>query len=100
MAAPQAPYYQWQGEDLLLHVLVQPKAGKDEIAGLHGDELKVRIKAPPVDGAANQALVKFFSKLFKVPKSNITILSGETSRHKRLLIQAPKRLPEGIEAAR
>jgi uncharacterized protein (TIGR00251 family) len=98
MASSQAPHYQWLGEDLLLHVLVQPKAGTDEIAGLHGDELKVRIKAPPVDGAANQALVKYFSKLFKVPKSHITILSGETSRHKRLRIQAPKRLPEGIEA--
>jgi uncharacterized protein (TIGR00251 family) len=85
--------------DLLLHILVQPKAGKDEIVGLHGDELKVRIKAPPVDGAANQALIKFFSKVCKVPKSQISIVSGEASRHKRLRIQAPKRLPEGIEVA-
>lgn len=96
MAPSQASYWQWQGEDLLLQILVQPKAGKDEIAGPHGDELKVRIKAPPVDGAANQALVKYFSKLFKVPKSHITILSGETSRHKRLCIQSPRCLPEGI----
>jgi len=93
-------FYRWQGEDLLLNVLVQPKAGKDEIVGAQGDELKVRIKAPPVDGAANQALVKFLSKTFKVPKSNIHIISGETSRHKRLRIHAPKLLPGGIVAAR
>jgi hypothetical protein len=83
----------------VLHILVQPKAGKDEIVGPHGDELKVRIKAPPVDGAANQGLIKFLSKIFKVPKSHITILSGEASRHKRLLIQAPKRMPEGVLTA-
>jgi uncharacterized protein (TIGR00251 family) len=96
--SPPATFYQWQDGDVILRILVQPKAGKDEIVGPHGDELKVRIQAPPVEGAANQAVVKFFSKLFKVPKSHITILSGETSRHKRLRIQAPKRLPKGIEA--
>lgn len=83
----------------MLHILVQPKAGKDDIVGPHGDELKVRVKAPPVDGEANQALIKFFSKIFKVPKSRITIVSGEASRHKRLRIAAPRRLPEGIQRA-
>jgi uncharacterized protein (TIGR00251 family) len=94
-----ANYYQWQGTDLLLQLVVQPKAGKDEIVGPHGDEWKVRVKAPPVDGEANQALIKFLSKIFKVPKSHITIISGDASRHKRLLIKAPKRLPQGIDAA-
>ena len=96
MAESPTAYYQWQGEDLWLQVLVQPKASKDEIAGLQGAELKVRLQAPPMEGAANQALVKFFSKIFKVPKSHITIVSGETSRHKRLCIRCPKQLPEGI----
>jgi uncharacterized protein (TIGR00251 family) len=91
-------FYRWQGDDLVLNILVQPKAGKDQIVGLQGDELKVRIKAPPVDGEANQALVKFLSKTFKVPKSNIEIINGETSRHKRLRIHAPKILPQGIQA--
>jgi len=81
---------------LLLSIVVQPKAGKDEIAGPQGEELKVRIKAPPVDGEANQGLVKFLSKIFKVPKSNIQIISGDTSRHKRIRIHAPKSLPDGI----
>jgi uncharacterized protein (TIGR00251 family) len=98
-AAPASVFYRWQGSDLLLNILVQPKAGKDEIVGPQGDVLKVRIKAPPVDGEANQALVKFLSKTFKVPKSNIDIISGETSRHKRLRIHAPKLLPDGILAA-
>lgn len=97
MAAPSATYFQWQGTDLFLRILVQPKASKDEIVGTVGDELKVRIKAPPVDGAANQTLVKFLSKVFKVPKSHIHIISGDTSRHKRLRIEAPKRLPEGMQ---
>ncbi len=96
MTQSPTAYYQWQGEDLWLQVLVQPKASKDEIAGLQGAELKVRLQAPPMEGAANQALVKFFSKIFKVPKSHITIVSGETSRHKRLRIRSPKQLPEGI----
>ena len=91
-------YYQWHGKDLVLHILVQPKADKDQIVGAHGDELKVRLKAPPVDGQANQALIRFFGRLCKVPKTHISIISGDTSRHKRLRIQSPKRLPEGIEA--
>jgi hypothetical protein len=97
--SPAATFYKWQGEDLILRILVQPKAGKDGLVGPHGDELKVRIHAPPVDGAANQALVKFLSKIFQVPKSRVSLLSGESSRHKRVCIQAPGCLPEGIEAA-
>ena len=97
--ASLSDFYRWQGDALLLNVLVQPKAGKDQIVGQQGEELKVRIKAPPVDGEANQALLKFLSKTFKVPKSNIEIISGETSRHKRLRILAPKILPDSITAA-
>lgn len=89
-------FFYWEGEALVLKIVVQPKAGKDEIVGPQGDELKIRIKAPPVDGKANDGLVKFLSKTFKVPKSNIHLISGEASRHKRLSIQAPKRLPDGI----
>ncbi|KPJ91628.1 MAG: hypothetical protein AMJ53_11235 [Gammaproteobacteria bacterium SG8_11] len=97
--AANTGYYHWQGKDLLLQILVQPKGGKDEIVGPYGKELKVRLKAPPVDGQANQALVKFFCKLFKVPQSQVHILSGELSRHKRLRIESPKTLPPGIRAA-
>jgi uncharacterized protein (TIGR00251 family) len=71
--------------------LVQPRAGRDQLIGIQGDELKVRLAAPPVDGAANAACCAFFAKLCALPKSRVTLLSGESSRHKRLLLA-------GIEA--
>jgi uncharacterized protein (TIGR00251 family) len=89
-----AQWYQWQGEQLLLTVRVQPRASCDEIVGPHGSEsLKVRITAPPVDGKANQHLIKFLAKAFGVAKSRVTLLKGESGREKRLAIAAPARLP-------
>lgn len=82
-----------------MSVLVQPKSSQDEIVGIQGKELKVRIKAAPVDGKANQQLVKFLAKTFKVPKSQVQILSGENHRHKRLRVQAPQWLPKVISPA-
>lgn len=73
-----------------LDLFVQPRASKNQVVGLQGDELKVRLTSPPVDGAANKLCVQYFSKLFKIPKSNIEIVAGETSRHKRLLFRDAK----------
>lgn len=56
-------------EGLRLKIILQPKASKDQFVGLHDDELKITITAPPVDGQANAHLMKFLSKAFKVPKS-------------------------------
>lgn len=88
-----ARHYRWQGEDLFLHCQLQPKAAHDEIVGLHGDRLKLRITAPPVDGKANEHLVRWLSKLFAVPRSQVTIVQGELGRQKTLLIRAPRQLP-------
>jgi uncharacterized protein (TIGR00251 family) len=66
---------------------VQPKASRTEIAGAVGDMLKVRVAAPPVDGAANQELVNWFAKQLKVPKSAVQLLSGERGRRKVILIE-------------
>ncbi|EGV06557.1 TIGR00251 family protein [Haemophilus pittmaniae HK 85] len=85
-------------EGLRLHILLQPKASKDQILGLHGDELKISITAPPIDGQANAYLVKFLSKLFKVPKSTIILEKGELNRHKQVWIPAPKLLPPEIQS--
>ena len=85
-------------EGLRLHILLQPKASKDQILGLHGDELKITITAPPIDGQANAYLVKFLSKLFKVPKSTIILEKGELNRHKQVWIPAPKLLPPEIQS--
>lgn len=87
-------YFQWQDGDLLLSVKVQPRASKDEFAEVLGDSLKVRITAAPVDGAANKHLIAFLAKVFKVSKSQVTLISGETGREKRLRVQAPKHWPE------
>lgn len=63
---------------------VQPKASRNQIAGLHGDAIKLRITAPPVDGKANEAVIRFVAELFGIPKSAVSIESGESSRSKRL----------------
>lgn len=87
----------WEGEELVLSVRVQPKASRDELVGPHGDSLKVRITAPPVDGKANSHLIKFIAKAFGVSKSQVSLESGDTGRNKRLRIVSPKKLPLGIQ---
>jgi uncharacterized protein (TIGR00251 family) len=90
-------HYRWQGQDLILHCHLQPKAAKDEIVGPHGDRLKMRITAPPIEGKANAHLIKWLSKLCKVPQRHITILQGELGRQKTVLIQAPAVVPEALQ---
>lgn len=68
-------------------VKVQPKASKNEICGYLDDALKIRLTAPPVDGAANEAVVSFFAKLFRLSKSQVEIISGHTGRNKVLKIK-------------
>ena len=89
-------FYQWDNQDLLLAVYIQPRASKTEIVGSYGNRLKIRIAAPPVDGKANQELIKFLAKTFTVSKSHITLLQGATGREKRLKIKHPQTLPDGI----
>jgi uncharacterized protein (TIGR00251 family) len=63
-------------------VKVHPRARKDGINGVVGNALKLSITAPPVEGRANQAVIEFFAELFQIPRSSVTIASGETSRNK------------------
>lgn len=72
---------------LTLHI--QPGAKKTEVAGLHGDALKIRLAAPPVDGKANAALVAFVAERLDVAKSAVTLKSGQTSRRKVLEVADP-----------
>ncbi len=65
---------------------VQPGASKTQIAGMHDGLIKVRLAAPPVDGAANQALLEFVAKRLKISKSRVRVVSGLTSRRKVLEI--------------
>jgi uncharacterized protein (TIGR00251 family) len=76
-----------------LSVLVQPRASRSRLVGMHGESLKVSLAAPPVDGAANEALIELLADTFGVPKRHVQLISGEASRRKRLRL-------EGIGAAR
>jgi hypothetical protein len=75
-----------------LRILVQPRAGRDAVVGVQGEELKVRLAAPPVDGAANDACCAFLAKLCRLPRTQVALTAGATSRHKRVLLG-------GVEAA-
>ncbi len=66
---------------------VQPRASKNAVTGLYDDALKIRLTAPPIDGAANKMCVKFLSKELGIPKSCIEIVSGQTSRTKHIFIK-------------
>ncbi len=93
-------YYHWQGQDLVLCVRLQPKASRNEIIGVQGNQLKVRLTAPPVDGKANSALCKFIAKSFAVATSKVEIISGAHNREKRLLIHSPQQLLPGIKSVK
>jgi uncharacterized protein (TIGR00251 family) len=71
---------------IVFSVRVVPRAGRTSIAGVRGDALLVRLAAPPVEGAANDALVAFLSTSFDRPKRDITLVSGHSSRDKRVAI--------------
>lgn len=74
-------------------VKVHPRARKNAIAGEVGDALKLALTAPPVEGKANEACIRFFSEFFEVPRSSVTIAAGETSRQKVIRVS-------GISAAK
>jgi uncharacterized protein (TIGR00251 family) len=73
---------QESGSAVTFAVKVHPRAKKNAITGELGDALKISLTAPPIDGKANEACIEFFAKLLKVPRSSVTIASGQTSRSK------------------
>ena len=70
----------------VLNLRIVPRASKNAIQGELGDALKIRLCAPPVEGAANAALVEFLSEAFSIPRARVQLLSGATSRTKRVLL--------------
>nr|WP_269811508.1 MULTISPECIES: DUF167 family protein YggU [Buttiauxella] len=85
-------------DGLVLRLYIQPKASRDSIVGLHGDELKVAITAPPIDGKANAHLVKYLAKQFKVAKSQVLLEKGDLGRHKQIKIIDPQHIPTEVAA--
>jgi uncharacterized protein len=65
-----------------LRLRVQPRASRDEVAGLHGDAVRIRLTAPPVDGAANEALLRFLSRQLQVARGALSLAGGRTGRSK------------------
>lgn len=74
------------GEGVTFGVHVQPRASRNELCGIQGEELKLRITSPPVEDAANKLCIEFLAKLLGVAKSNVTIIAGTRSRHKTIRI--------------
>ena len=79
---------------ITLTIHAQPGAKRTEVAGIHGDCLKIRLAAPPVEGRANDALVAFFAVSFGVPRRSVTIVRGETGRRKTVRIETPTARPD------
>ena len=85
------------GDGVVLTLHIQPGAKRTEVAGLHGDALKIRLAAPPVDGKANEALIAYLAKTLGVPKSNVELVAGQSSRAKRVRIAG---IPAALAATR
>jgi uncharacterized protein (TIGR00251 family) len=90
-------FYEIKDDKITLFVKAQPNSSKNKIAGLYGDEsLKINIKAPAVEGAANKELIKFLSKTFKISKSDI-IIKGETSKRKQIIMPFNEKIEEFLK---
>jgi len=74
----------------IFKVLVKPRSFKNILTGIHDDALGIKLTAPPVDNAANRMCIKFLAKALDVPKSSLEIISGHTSRNKRVLLYADR----------
>ena len=71
---------------VLIAIRLQPRASRTEIGDVVGDELKIKVTAPPVDSAANEALLRLLSETLDCPKSAVKLVRGETSRHKQVVV--------------
>ena len=96
----QMDFIREHARGILLQVFVQPRASKDLIVGLHGDLLKIKVAAPPVDGQANKRCIQFLAKCLSVPRSRLQIIAGQNSRNKKILLKSEQTPPTAEEFAR
>ncbi|MBW1743644.1 MAG: YggU family protein [Deltaproteobacteria bacterium] len=78
-------------EGVVFRAAIQPKGARNEIIGLRGDALKIKLTAPPVEGAANRMCVEFLARSLKVRKSDVEIVRGKGSRTKQVLVRSMTR---------
>jgi uncharacterized protein len=81
-----APFLREGDGGVYLAVKLQPRASRTAIQGLHGAELKIAVTAPPVDAAANSALLEFLAEKLNLSRSRVQLVRGQTSRHKTIFI--------------
>lgn len=74
---------------VVLHIRLQPRASRDRLVGMHAEALKIALTAPPVDGAANAALMTFIAQLLDVPRVAVSLQAGAKSRTKHVLVRTP-----------
>jgi uncharacterized protein (TIGR00251 family) len=91
-------WYRRDGESIVLVLHVQPGAKRTEVAGLHGEALKIRLAAPPSMASANEALLSFIADAFGVPQREVELLRGGQSRHKMVKVTGSVVLPESLLA--
>jgi uncharacterized protein (TIGR00251 family) len=92
-----SPFVKAHRDGALLSLKIIPRASRNEIAEALGNELKVKVTAPPVDSAANRAVVELIADVLNISKANVALVRGETSRHKLILIKGLS--PERVESA-
>lgn len=91
------PWYRKTADGWLLALHVQPGAKTSAVTGMHGDALKIRISAPPVEGKANAALIAFIAAKLSVPKRQVSVERGTSSREKTVKVADPKADPARLE---
>jgi hypothetical protein len=91
-----AEWYRSSDDSITLILHIQPGAKQTSIAGLHGGALKIRLAAPPVEGRANEALLRFIADFFKVPLRDVELKQGGQSRHKRVEIKGSQINPDSL----
>jgi uncharacterized protein (TIGR00251 family) len=89
-------WYRRSGDVITLTLHIQPGAKRTDVAGLHGEALKIRLAAPPIEGRANEALLKFIAESFGVPVRQVELKQGGQSRHKVVAVTGSKVEPESL----
>jgi uncharacterized protein len=89
-------WHQQSGECVTLTLHIQPGAKRTEVAGLHGEALKIRLNAPPIEGRANEALLRFIADSFDVPLAKVELVRGAQSRQKVVKVTGSKIAPKAL----
>jgi uncharacterized protein (TIGR00251 family) len=92
------PFLEPSPTGVRIRLKVQPRAANNEVSGPSGDELKIRVTAPPVDSAANEAVLEFLAEILHCRRGALQLVRGQTARHKVVLVTDPTLAPEIILA--